>query len=67
MGQVAKDEVRAIRDDNSLNAEQRANALRAIQEETRASIRQLIGDEGLNAYTTQRGGRWVNDLAPKDN
>jgi hypothetical protein len=58
--QPALDQATKIRQDASLNAEQRQQALRAVQEETLKGIGQIIGLEAAQAY--QRDGSWIRNL-----
>lgn len=67
MKNIVEEQVAAIRNDNNLTPEQRAQALQAIQAETQTSVGKLLGDEGLNAYSSQRGGAWLKRIAPGSN
>jgi hypothetical protein len=62
MKAVAQAQAKAVRDNVVLNGEQRAAALNAIHAETRSSVIGVFGDEGFNAYNSDRGGSWIKGL-----
>lgn len=64
---IAEGQAKAIRGNADLNAVQKAAALQAIHDETRTSIIGVFGDDGFNAYNSDRGGRWIKSLAPRSN
>ncbi len=63
----AEETARNIRQDASLSAEQKQAALGKIAATTQTEISKVLGEEGFNAYKSQRGGRWLNSLEPKSN
>jgi len=64
---AAEGQAREVRQNNSLSADQRAAALQAIHDETRASIIEVFGEDGFKAYNGDRGIRWIKALAPRSN
>lgn len=67
MKNIVEEQVEAIRNDNNLTPEQRTAALQAVQGETQASVGKLLGEQGLKAYSSQRGGAWLKRIAPGSN
>jgi len=51
-----------IRGNAGLSNEQRAEALKAIAEETRSSVRGKLGDKGFESYNGGMGGHWLKNL-----
>jgi hypothetical protein len=62
-----QEQVEAIRDSGNMTSEQQTAALQAIQIETQVSVGKLLGDEGFSSYSSQRGGNWLNNIAPGSN
>ena len=62
--QVAEDAAKKTRDDNSLTAEQRSEALLAIRTETEKGVSAQSGEKVFNSYK-RSGGYWMNNLAPQ--
>jgi hypothetical protein len=64
---IVQEQVEAIRDSGNMTSEQQTAALQAIQIETQVSVGKLLGDEGFSSYSSQRGGNWLNNIAPGSN
>lgn len=64
---IVEEQVTAIRNDVNLTPERRAQALQAIQAETQASVGKALGEQGFNAYASQRGGAWLKGIVPGSN
>lgn len=62
---AAEGQAREVRDNAALTVEQRNSALQAIHDETRASVIEVFGEDGFNAYNADRGGRWIKALGPR--
>lgn len=64
---AAEGQAREVRQNKALSAAQRATALQAIHDETRASIIDVFGEDGFKAYNSDRNIRWIKALAPPSN
>jgi hypothetical protein len=59
---AATAQLQSVEKNSSLAADQREEALRAIQEETQKTMEQTLGTKPLGIYK-QHGGDWINHLA----
>jgi hypothetical protein len=59
--QVAQTEAHQIRANAQLDAEQKEQALSAVQRETESTIRSVLGDPAFNDYE-KHGGHWIKGL-----
>jgi hypothetical protein len=50
-----------VRDESNLNAQQRADALKAISEETANVVRGVLGPKAYNHYVRSGQGRWISE------
>lgn len=65
MKKIAEEQARKLRQDQSLNKEQRNAALQGIRAETENSIRAVFGDKGYKSYQKQHGAYWLNNISPE--
>lgn len=63
MKAVAEAEANRVRNDPSLNHEQRQAALQAMRAETERGISTVLGEEGFKSYTKQNGAWWLNGIS----
>jgi hypothetical protein len=63
--QSAEDAAKRVRADASLTAEQRNEALKAIQIEAQTGVSHHLGEKLFNDYK-RSGGYWLNNLAPME-
>lgn len=59
---AAQDQVRKLRQDQSLNPDQRQAALRGVREETERAVTGVLGERAAQDYITK--GNWIKSLSP---
>ena len=64
MKKAAEDQAKQLRDDQTLSADQRTAALRAIRDETERSVKGVFGEKGYATYERNNGTLWLKGLAP---
>lgn len=64
MKKAAEDEAKKVRNDKSLDKDQRTTALAGIRTETEKSIQTVMGDKAWNSYSTQPGNYWLRGISP---
>lgn len=64
MKKAAEAQAKKLRDDQSLSADQRTAALRAIREETERSVKGVLGEKGFTSLERNNGAWWLRNLAP---
>ncbi|TAL03691.1 MAG: hypothetical protein EPO07_05870 [Verrucomicrobia bacterium] len=64
MKKAAEDEARKIRNDKTLDKDQRTAALAGIRAETEKSIQTVMGDKAWSSYQSQPGNYWLRGLSP---
>jgi hypothetical protein len=65
MKQAAEAEVRNLRQNTGLTADQRSAALAGIQAETERSIKQVLGDKGWEQYNRGASTYWLRNMVPQ--
>lgn len=59
--ETVQEQVSKLRNDPSLNEEQRTEALKAVQEETEKTVAETLGQEAYRKYKQRHGG-WIENL-----
>jgi hypothetical protein len=64
MKKAAEDQAKQVRQDKSLNKDQRNAALQGIRTETENSIRTVFGDKASQSYFNGQTAYWLKNISP---